>query len=146
MAEHLYLRRETTDACAADRAGPGEARGRIWPSAALSHLVDPVAVLVESDRMHVDLATDVVHELEAHRRAATGEAVAERFQRRDQFRRLVERGYEIEIVVRARLLAEERVDAPAAVEPSREAGGGDRIEQPSDLFRGHVLLRRASAP
>ena len=39
----------------------------------------------------------------------------------------------------ARLLPEERVDAPAAVHPGVEAGGGERIEDGEDFGGGHSL-------
>ena len=45
--------------------------------------------------------------------------------------------YGYDVVVRTRLLAEEGIDAPPAVEPRRDAGSVESVEDGEDVVLGH---------
>jgi hypothetical protein len=94
-------------------APPLEAVRRIHPLAAVVHHVHASSpLIVEGDRVHVDLAACSVDQHEAHRRRAGDLVVACVAKSRHESRNVVKRDDEIEIVVLPGLLLEERVDAP----------------------------------
>ena len=134
---NLELRRDAGNLDAADRAYSDEAVA--WPAvgrpAGLLRL-PAVAVFVELEWMRVDPAPGRIGEDEAGRpfdvRAhELVEHVADRF---DVFGAHAE----VEVVVRARLLSEQRVDAPAALEPEVDARRAQAFDDVDDVLRGQL--------
>ncbi len=80
--------------------------------------------------MHVDLPADRVDEHEAPGRGTGDELVSDHLEQIDDAVRVPDVDDEVEVVVHPRLLPEQGVDAPAAVEPDVEAV---LLEQPDDL-------------
>src|ERR671922_787742 len=95
--------------------------------------------------MHVHLMSLFVDELEARRWFAGGEHVAAFAERLLDPRAVVESGHEVEVVVRSRLLTEQRVDRPAAVEPYRDVVRLQVREQAEDARCVHLRLRLSPA-
>src|SRR5690349_12712569 len=91
--------------------------------------------------MQVDDAAATVGEDDARGPAGAGILVLREAERREtQLRlpelRLVDR--QVDVAVRARLLAEQRVDAPAAVDPDAQAA--ERLENSEDVCSRHPDL------
>ena len=64
VIDHLDIRAQTCDVPGADSPGAAEAIGREDPIPAVLHPVHAVAVRIEPDKMHVDLAAAAVTEHE----------------------------------------------------------------------------------
>ena len=113
------------------RPHAAEATRREDPLATTDHLIDAVAVGIERRGVHVDLMTFRIDELEAVRQPASGLNVPACAERLLDLRGVLEPRDEVEVVVRPRLLAEERVDRPAAVQPEldpRSFEVGEKIQ------------------
>jgi hypothetical protein len=148
VADHHGLGREAGNLVSQDAADAAEGLGGVDPVLAAGHPVDPVAVRREGHRVHVHLMSLAIDELEARGRLAGGEHVAAFAQRLLDLRAVLEPGHAVEVVVRSRLLPEQRVDRPAAVEPDRDAARLQMREQVEDTHGVHLRLRLslASAP
>ena len=101
-----------------------------------------VAVFVELEWMRVDPAPGRIGEDEARRpfEVRAREFVEHVADCLDVFRAHAE----VEVVVRARLLSEQRVDAPAALEPEVDARRAQAFDDVDDALRGPVVLRLRS--
>jgi hypothetical protein len=138
VAADLHLRGDAADRPAGDDAPAGEAAGLADPHLAVLHRVVAVAVVVEDDRVHVDPAVAVVAQHEAGRRPAPRQPEPPRGEHLPQARDVVQRDQQVQVVVRAGLLAEQRVDAPAAVdEPHGDAVLLERPDHGHDVRGGH---------
>ena len=112
--EYLHLGREATDVAAMYATPPVEASHGVDPLTTVVHHVHASASLVvEGDRVDVDLPAGRVDQHDAHRRCTGDLLVARVAKGPHESRGLVELEDEVEIVVLAGLLLEERVDAPA---------------------------------
>jgi hypothetical protein len=90
--------------------------------------------------MDVDLTSEPVDQHEALGRAAGDQLVAEPAEQLDDAIRAVELGDEVEVVVLAGLPSEQRVDAPAAVDPHGDALPVETVEDFEEAGRVHRAL------
>ena len=119
----------------------GESGRRVDPVLVVLHQVDPVAGLREDNRVHVDLPTLGVDQLEALRRTAAdtdvpapGESVLQR-------RNARQGNDEIEVVVRTSLRSECCVHSPAPVEPHVDSTSFETRNELDHHLRAHLETR-----
>ena len=89
--------------------------------------------------MDVDLPTDRIEQHDARRQLALRHFVALLAKRLDEQRHIGSGHDEIQVVVLSRLLAEQRVHAPATVEPDLDPRRHG--EEPDDVFGAHGQAR-----
>ena len=116
---------------------PAEALGREHPIVAVLHPVHAVPLRVKDHRVDVDLVPRAVAQDEVRVGLATVELVAVAGERLTHRRNVAHADDEVEILVGARLLAEQRVDRPAAVEPRVDPGAVKALEDRRDIVAGH---------
>ena len=137
VAEHLHLGREATHRVAAEHETlTREAAGRVRPVAAVIHAIDAVSRVVELDGVDIDLTASRVEQHDGHRQLSLRHLVTLLAEFLDEQRHVPAGDDEIEVVVLPRLLAEQRVDTPATVQPD-----GEPTESP-----GGAVARRVPAP
>ncbi len=141
MIDQHDFGRETGHSATEDPTHAAEGTRREDPLATTDHLIDAVAVGIERRGVHVDLMTFRIDELEAVRQPASGLNVPACAERLLDLRGVLEPRDEVEIVVRPRLLAEERVDRPAAVQPELDPQSFEIGEKIQDAVRVHLGLR-----
>src|SRR2546428_5359526 len=93
-----------------------------------------VAVLVECQRMAVHLSAGRVAQNEA--RGPLVVRTLEFRERRADAVDVLHADAEIEVLVRTRLLAEQRIDAPATFDPKRDSGRVEALDGGDDVVRG----------
>ena len=136
----LGPRVDATDGAPADH--PGD-RGRVVERAAARQRLVAPAVRGRRDQVQVDLATAFVGHGDGGRppvaqdapvagRGQRGEHRVDRWQRHDQ----------VDVRVRPGGLADQRVDAPAAVDPGLDAGGGQQVEDGEHVAGVHYSAGR----
>ena len=135
MAEHLHLGGQATHLPTENAPLAGEATRRVRPVAPVLHAVDAIAGPVELDGMDVDLPTSRIEQHNASRQLPFRHLVAVPAKHSAEQRHIRASDDEIEIVVLARLLAEQRVDAPTPVEPDLDPI--QPVEQPDDVLGAH---------
>jgi hypothetical protein len=136
MVSELEFRRDTANVSSADAAAPAQIGRRIADAGAVNEFLPPVPSFVESQRMEIDLTTGAVTKHEARWPPLfrdTGELRKERWQAFDGFAPYGE----VEVIVRPRLLPEQRVHAPAAVYPPFDAGSIEPLEDVQDVIPVH---------
>jgi len=79
--------------------------------------MDTSALCIESDWVNVDLAPERIDHHEAPRRAPSDKGVSEAREQLDDPGRVVKLDHEVEVIMLACLMTEQRVDTPAPVEP-----------------------------
>ena len=132
MPGELKLGRDARHLHAADAAVPGKALARPTMRRTAGGIGLPaVAVRVESQRVAVDLPPGCVFEDEAGGPFDVG--AAELAEGLADALDVFETDAEIQIVVRARLLPEQRVDAPAALDPYLDAVVAETSEDVEDV-------------
>ncbi len=110
-------------------------------SAGLGELLPAVPVLVEPERMDVDLSSAFVAQHETRGQAGLDRRIvaeADLGERALGLRELIPVDREVEIRVIPRLLPDERIDAPAAVDPYRAATTLQRAQHLADVRARHV--------
>ena len=122
-------------------AKPAAGYVHVFPSAIWYR--PPAAVI--GDRVGIDLVSVRIDELEAERRAAACECVPELAERIFHGSGLVEQADDVEVVVGACLFVQERVDAPAAVDPDAKAASGEMSHEGGSAGGIHARLRDTSA-
>jgi hypothetical protein len=116
VRENLHFGTETADAVPRDAPSPQEPMCRIDPLLPVFHHIDNAAAsLVERHGICIYLAPGWVNKDEAHRRAPRHMLVTHRSQRRDEPFGVRKSDDEIEVIVLAHFLFQERIDAPASV-------------------------------
>jgi hypothetical protein len=73
--------------------------------------------------MNVDLAPARIDQHEAHRRSSRYERISQAVEQFDHPARVFELEHDVEVVVFARLVFEQRVNTPAAVQPDIDSIG-----------------------
>lgn len=86
----------------------------------------PAAIVVEGHRVEIDAPIPRIAHDEARRQLGFDHGEAEKRERVLRRFRIGERNDAIQVVVRPRLLPDQRVDAPAAIEPYADAGPAQR--------------------
>src|SRR3954451_19596710 len=118
MADDLRLGGQAVDALAGYGALSRQPAQWVVPDGSVAVDVRAVA----RDRVDVDLSPLGIDTFEAHRRPTPGARVAERGQLPLDQGDTLEPHDDVEVVVRPRLTPDERVDAPATVEPDGQPG------------------------
>ena len=121
VAKDLHLRRQAADGATTDPSFPREPCRRVAPVGAVLEPLDAASAVVKGDGVEID-ATIIgrLHD-KPGRSLVQNQSVSKGGERALRRRRIAEGDDEIEIVVVARLLAEEGIDTPAAIQPARRS-------------------------
>src|SRR5947207_5979110 len=106
------------------------ARPPVWRAAARIRL-PAVAATVEDQRMRVDAPAGSIPE--KNRRRPLGVRTPELSERFAETREVCRAHAEVEVVVSTRLPAEQRVDAPAPLDPEVDPGGTQAFDDVDDV-------------
>ena len=138
MVSELEIGRDATNRASADPTTALETGCGVAVSSAVGKLLPPVASRVEGERVKVDLTTGRVAEDEA-RGPPVVLCAPELWQEGDQTIEILAPYDEVQVVMRARLLAEERVDTPTSVDPPVDAYGIQAFEDLEDIVGLHGM-------
>jgi hypothetical protein len=125
VVAELEHRRDAAHLATGDDARRVELARRVETPGVLADLLPPVPALVEDERMEVDLPFGRVTQDEARRLPRPRALVPPESEVRERGGAAVEidpPNHQIEVVVVARLLAQQCVDAPPAIEPDVDPG------------------------
>jgi len=145
VALHLRIDRETMHLTPANQALAGEGRGWERPAATIRQLEEPVATLVELDRVDVDLSATFVCE-DGVRRARPRlhlEADDQQYLLQLRHNRCIHNDIKVSVI--ARLLAKKGIDTPTSVDPHGNTRVGKRREDFKNPFGIHALHPLPSA-
>lgn len=133
----LELRRDAANLPAADRAEAAQTLGRVQAPRAVAELLPAVALLVEDEGMKIDLAAAAITKDEAGRESRLDALVvvkADLRQGRPRASEGLAGNGQVEVGVWARFLADEGIEAPAAVEDGLDVRGLEAREDLQDVL------------
>jgi hypothetical protein len=136
----LQFGRQAADAPLPDRAFAAQAGCRVSAPLSPTELLPAVPRVVEEHGVKVDLTPGAVAKDDARRHARLDARIVGEAEQRERAlgaRDLRAWQDEVEVLVRSRLSTEERVHAPAAVEPGLEARRLEPVEDGEDVLRSH---------
>jgi hypothetical protein len=135
---HLELRRQTRNHTT-ENPSLAESVGRVRSITAVRRggLLPTGSVGGEGDRMEVDLAPIGGSQYCACRQVVLGERETERRKHSDEIVDAPELDNDVDVLMLTRLLTEQRVNPPPAVEPDPKAGREQGIEQFDHFFGVH---------
>lgn len=96
---------------------PRNPAARIYPIVFIRHAIDAIAEPVEGDRVDVDFKTRWIHENKVRWGTAWPDCEFSRSQDLAKPRDIGEADDDVDVFVRSRLIFEQRIDTPAAVDP-----------------------------
>lgn len=139
VGPRLELGRAAPDLPASDPTMPGQVVTRPQVLLAAALFLPPVAALIETKRVDVDLPARRVGDHEARRPFVALWEPSELRERRFEQGYVVPSDREVEVVVGARLHAEQRVHRPASVDPPADPSAIEPREDLEDVVGGHSL-------
>ncbi len=95
--------------------------GRIDPLSAVVHLIDTSALRIESDWVNINLASTGIDHHEALWRSPGDQGISKAVEQLDDSAHVAKPDHEVEVVVLACLMPEQRVHTPTAVEPGSDS-------------------------